>query len=120
MYKDKNCTQPTEVLDDVWAFERLCDRVFTWGLQRNITAAGGATSLTQIRKLKEEVSEIEAGLLSDNEDEIRDGIGDTLVVLLQICRLGGFNLEDCLAKAWDSIKDRKGTMVNGVFVKEAK
>lgn len=29
------------------------------------------------------------------------------------------NLEECLAAAYDEIKDRKGKMVNGVFIKEA-
>ncbi|WP_423742522.1 hypothetical protein [Enterococcus cecorum] len=29
------------------------------------------------------------------------------------------NLEECLAAAYDVIKDRKGKMINGVFVKES-
>lgn len=28
------------------------------------------------------------------------------------------NIEDCIQQAYDEIKDRKGKMVNGVFVKE--
>jgi NTP pyrophosphatase (non-canonical NTP hydrolase) len=31
----------------------------------------------------------------------------------------GTNLEECLAAAYDEIKDRRGKMVNGVFVKES-
>lgn len=31
----------------------------------------------------------------------------------------GTNLEECLAAAYDVIKDRKGKMINGVFVKES-
>ena len=31
----------------------------------------------------------------------------------------GTNLEECLAAAYDEIKDRKGKMINGVFVKES-
>lgn len=31
----------------------------------------------------------------------------------------GTNLEECLAAAYDVIKDRRGKMVNGVFVKES-
>jgi hypothetical protein len=30
----------------------------------------------------------------------------------------GLTLEECLAAAWEEIKDRKGQMVDGVFVKE--
>jgi hypothetical protein len=32
----------------------------------------------------------------------------------------GWTLEECLECAWDEIKDRKGKMVNGEFVKEVK
>ena len=32
----------------------------------------------------------------------------------------GWTLEECLECAWDEIKDRKGRMVNGEFLKEAK
>ncbi|WP_113842787.1 MazG-like family protein [Enterococcus cecorum] len=31
----------------------------------------------------------------------------------------GTNLEECLAAAYDEIKDRRGKMINGVFVKES-
>ena len=30
----------------------------------------------------------------------------------------GLNIGDCIKDAYDEIKDRKGKMVNGVFVKE--
>jgi hypothetical protein len=28
------------------------------------------------------------------------------------------NIEDCIDVAWNEIKDRKGKMVDGIFVKE--
>jgi hypothetical protein len=33
--------------------------------------------------------------------------------------MAGLNFEDCLQAAYDEIKKRTGTMVNGVFVKNA-
>jgi hypothetical protein len=30
----------------------------------------------------------------------------------------GLDVEKCIASAYDEIKDRKGRMINGVFVKE--
>lgn len=35
-----------------------------------------------------------------------------------IASLLGFTLDECVEHAWNQIKDRKGKMVNGLFVKE--
>ncbi len=97
--------------------EQLIDKVIEWGKDRNII--GGATPLSQQNKLEEEVAELRSALETNNGPEIVDAIGDSLVVLtLQAAQLG-LRLEDCLASAYDVIKDRKGKMHNGVFVKEA-
>ena len=42
-----------------------------------------------------------------------------IVVLINIAERNNLTIEQCLEKAWDDIKDRKGKMVDGVFVKEA-
>jgi NTP pyrophosphatase (non-canonical NTP hydrolase) len=118
MFEDNNSLRPEQVLRNADWFLQLADKVFFWGLDRNITAEGGATALSQIKKLKEEVQEIEDALLEGDEKAAKDGVGDSLVVLLQICRLAGFDLGECLGMAWEEIKDRKGYMEDGVFVKE--
>jgi len=41
-----------------------------------------------------------------------------LVVMINIMERNGISMVDCLEKAWDDIKDRKGKMVDGIFVKE--
>lgn len=64
----------------------------------------------------------ELGELADNilkGRDVRDDIGDVIVCLINVAALSGTNLSECLQKAWDDIKDRKGRMVEGgVFVKE--
>jgi hypothetical protein len=51
--------------------------------------------------------------------EIADGIGDVLVTLILFAKLSDLNIRGCLESAYDTIKDRKGTLMpNGVFVKE--
>ena len=40
------------------------------------------------------------------------------MVLINIAERNNLTIEQCLEKAWDDIKDRKGRMVDGVFVKE--
>jgi len=64
----------------------------------------------------------EAGELSDSickGKDVSDDIGDMIVVLINIAERNNLTVSQCLAKAWDDIKDRKGKMVDGVFVKEA-
>jgi NTP pyrophosphatase (non-canonical NTP hydrolase) len=51
--------------------------------------------------------------------KFRDAVGDVVVTLINACALADVDLVDCLADAYDVIKDRKGTLkANGVFVKE--
>ena len=64
----------------------------------------------------------ECGELSDSickGEDIKDDIGDIIVVLINICERNNLSLSECLDCAWSDIKDRKGKMVEGVFVKEA-
>lgn len=106
------------VLDDPDYVEDLVLQIQAWAIERNITTAGGATALSQMKKLREEVEELGEGLEEDDRTKVVDGVGDAMVVLIQICRLYGLTLEECLAHAYGEIKDRKGKMINGVFVKE--
>lgn len=106
------------VLLDCRRMEDLVIQIQAWAIERNITAAGGATALSQMKKLREEVEELGEGLVEDDRVKVVDGVGDALVVLIQICRLYGLTLDECLEHAYHEIKDRKGKMINGVFVKE--
>jgi len=51
--------------------------------------------------------------------EIEDAIGDIVVTLIIQARMHGLSLGQCLASAYDQIKNRTGKMINGVFVKDA-
>ena len=42
-----------------------------------------------------------------------------MVVLINIAERNNLSLTECLEVAYNDIKDRKGKMVDGVFVKEA-
>jgi len=116
-WEDENI-HPTQLVNDSKEFAYLITKVGQWGLDRNITKAGGATALSQIKKLREEIDEIEEGILENNSAKIIDGIGDAQVVLIQISRLSGFGIHGCLAESYEEIKDRTGTMRCGVFVKQ--
>lgn len=93
----------------------LCEMVRQWHYDRNLIE--GSDDKTQFAKLIQE-----AGELSDNickGKDIRDDIGDMMVVLINIAERNNLSMAECLEQAWDDIKDRKGRMVDGVFVKEA-
>lgn len=93
----------------------LVESVSKWHHDRNLVE--GANNFSQFTKLIEEAGEL-AGNLSRGKC-CRDDIGDMLVVLINICEREGYALEDCLYTAWLDIKDRKGRLINGTFVKES-
>jgi len=39
-------------------------------------------------------------------------------VLTNLATLSGYNIEDCIASAYNEISSRKGKMINGTFVKD--
>ena len=49
----------------------------------------------------------------------KDAVGDVLVTIINGCALADVDAVQCLAGAYEEIKDRKGTLMpNGIFVKE--
>ena len=70
-------------------------------------------------KLGEEFGELCQGLAKDKPDQVEDSIGDIYVVLTILSLQLGLDIEDCVQKAYSEIKDRKGRLVNGVYIKEA-
>lgn len=94
----------------------LFDKVRGWAHDRNLVE--GSTPEKQFLKLSEEIGETAAALARQDQDGIKDGIGDAVVVLTILAAQRGLTIEECLAAAWDEIKDRRGRMVDGVFVKE--
>ena len=72
---------------------------------------------TQYCKLIEEAGELGRAILKDNQAEFVDAIGDMVVVLTNMAMLGGTSIETCIDAAYNEIKNRKGKMLNGTFVK---
>lgn len=74
----------------------------------------------QYTKFQEEAGEIAHELTRGRKDtaEMKDALGDTFVTLIILADILGFDIIDCLLAAYEEIKDRKGTTINGSFVKE--
>ena len=92
------------------------DLIRSWANERGIYDKGN--SQTQYVKLMEEAGELAAALLNDDKPEIVDAIGDIVVVLTNLAKLEGFDIENCIDSAYNEIANRKGSMVNGTFVKQ--
>ena len=73
----------------------------------------------QALKLGEEFGELFEGLAKNNDELTKDAIGDIYVVLTILSQQLGFTIEECIDIAYDEIKDRRGKMIDGVFVKES-
>ena len=92
--------------------------VIRWSEQRRIIP--NSTPFAQAIKAVEEINELVDALRDDNKVEAIDAIGDTVVCLINVCALLDVNLVDCLAAAYEQIKDRKGYMnEEGIFVKQS-
>ena len=96
--------------------ETVFDHIRNWAEVRGIYKGGDEK--TQYVKLVEEAGELAQGILKERPAEVKDAIGDMVVVLTNLAHLAGMKIEDCIESAYNEIKDRKGSMSNGTFVKE--
>jgi NTP pyrophosphatase (non-canonical NTP hydrolase) len=87
-----------------------------WATKRGLYTKGDTK--TQYCKLMEEAGELGRAILKKDNDEFVDAIGDMIVVLTNLAHLGGTTIEECIDSAYNEIKDRKGGMKNGTFVKD--
>lgn len=97
-------------------FALIEQKVLGWARDRNILDESSDSN--QFKKLVEEHTELYEAIKSRNNGDIKDAIGDMLVVLTSIAWFNHLTLTQCYAHAWNEIKDRKGKMINGLFVKE--
>jgi hypothetical protein len=113
----------------------LIDKTKQWFHDKGIIA--NSNPLKQLNKSQEELTETRDAAVKlnflgeivelqscdgvdeclDLLNEIKDGIGDTIVTLIGVCEMYGFSLEECLQMAYDTISKRSGKMIDGVFVK---
>lgn len=95
--------------------EELVKKIAQWHYDRNLIA--GSDDKSQFCKLAEEMGELSSNICKGKD--VKDDIGDMIVVLINIAERNNVTLTECLQVAYDDIKDRKGKMIEGVFVKEA-
>lgn len=94
----------------------VASKIRDWAMARGLNESDPAQ---QMVKLVEEVGELAAGMAREDKNKIIDSIGDTYVVLTILAMLYGVDIEYCIQDAYETIKDRKGKLVNGMFIKES-
>ena len=94
--------------------EDRIDCIIQWHYDRNLI--DGSSDKDQYLKLIQEAGELSDNICKGND--IRDDIGDMMVVLINIMERNKLSINECIEVAYNDIKDRKGRMVDGVFVKE--
>ena len=112
-YHEAFIAEPATEVTGATVFDSIRD----WADKRGIYDSGDTK--TQFVKLMEEIGELGQAILKDDEAEFVDAIGDSVVVLTNLAKLGGHNIERCIESAYDEISARSGSMVNGTFVKDA-
>jgi NTP pyrophosphatase (non-canonical NTP hydrolase) len=98
-----------------------------WASERGLYKDGSVDR--QFIKLGEEYGELAEALLKNDLSAKVDAIGDMIVVLTNLAHLinneefdkdimsESITIEYCIECAYDQIKNRKGSMKNGTFVK---
>ena len=93
---------------------KLVELIEKWHEDRNLIE--GSTDKDQVLKLLQELGELSDSVCKGTD--LRDDLGDMLVVMINIMKRNNLTIENCLEKAYNYIKDRKGKMIDGVFVKQ--
>lgn len=99
------------------SFSELELNIIRWAEARKIIP--NSTHQAQYLKAVSEMGELADAVNKGDMAAIKDAVGDTMVCLINMCALLDITVTDCMALAYDQIKDRRGTLLpNGVFVKE--
>lgn len=99
-----------------YTMKSLISLTLAWSYERNVIK--GSDSKSQLNKLIEEIGELAEGINKKIDKKVKDGLGDMLVVMINIAEQQNLTLQECLEHAYTEIKDRKGIMIDGIFIKE--
>ena len=94
---------------------KLTSAIKLWAVERNLHSQDHKM---QTLKVGEEVGELFKAVVKNDETQIIDAVGDTYVTLVILCQQLGIEIADCVSVAYGEIKDRKGKLVDGTFIKE--
>ena len=103
-------------IEKLMSIADLQDKVLEWANEKGILDK--STPMMQALKTLEEVNELLVAIETNNQEEIKDAFGDIFVTIIIGAQLNGLNIVECLASAYDVIKNRTGVMRDGQFHKD--
>ncbi len=95
--------------------QSLVDKTRTWAIYHDLDT--GDMGL-QLAKIGEEFGELCGAMIRGEEDAATDAIGDMFIALNTLSLQRNIPIEKCIQTAFEEVKNRKGEMRNGTFVKE--
>ena len=93
----------------------MIEKIRQWVIDRNLHTQDPKV---QMCKVVEELGELAKAINKNDIPQQIDGIGDVVVTLVCISEQLGLDFDECVKVAYNEIKDRKGKLVGGTFVKE--
>ena len=94
----------------------VVNKIKQWVVDRNLHIQDPRI---QMCKTVEELGELANAINKGDVNGQIDGIGDVVVTLICIAEQLNLDFEMCMQTAYNEIKDRKGKLINGTFVKES-
>ena len=91
----------------------LQNKVIEWAAERGLN-----DPVKQTLKTLSEAGELADAVCKEDEELIKDAIGDVEVCLTILKNQLGYNQTECLQLAYDVISKRTGRTVNGTFIKD--
>lgn len=92
------------------------EKILNWAKERNLL--NPLNKQKQFIKLIEEIGELAQGIAKNDIVQIIDSIGDVQVVLIILSEIYNIDSDKCLESAYETIKNRTGKTVNGIFIKD--
>lgn len=93
----------------------LTAQIQQWAIDRNLQTSD---KKSQLVKVVEEVGEVAAAIARGDNELLQDAIGDVFVTIVVLSQCSGLDFTECVQLAYNQIKDRKGKLVDGIFIKE--
>lgn len=94
------------------SYEQLISNIQGWAKEKKFD-----DPRAQFMKIVEELGETSEAFNKQRPEGLIDAIGDLQVTIINFALLAKVDYKKALEEAWNTIKDRTGTMENGVFVK---
>src|SRR5699024_5743492 len=94
---------------------KLTQKIEQWAIDRNLHTA---EPRSQMLKVVEELGEVAEGMAKNDRNKTIDGIGDLYVTIVLLAMQQDLDIRDCINVVYYEIKDRKGKVIDGVFVKK--